>query len=171
MLYPDASGKGRLHVTGLAVVVWDPTLKFYWAGKPNDPNTCIWTRRTYMKARWNNERLMVHIWSSYEAFGMFNDTTHTFLLMMDFSGYYIEPAGLHYIRGLARIYVGILPTPTGEVLAATVSLYIGSWDPADHFRTFIWQGEETEILPPGCISRRIIHRVTVWPIEWHPTIY
>ena len=156
---PTASGRGRFHIRGFAIAREDTD--YYWANS-TDPNTRIWTRRTHMKVRWNSERLMVYMWPSGAVWSMFNDTISA-IGNLTFSGYYIDRCMFrHYIRGIAIVWF-IEVEESEPISIAVIVLYRGT----DHFYTFVWTDREVEELPPGCVARRIIRRVTVWPIPWH----
>jgi len=170
---PSAYGKGRFDIRGLAIVRkgTDPDFgDYYWANS-TDPNTHIWMYRTQMRVTWGSNACAVHFWTTDTTVGVFNDTGDYFMIgffmpmgTTSFAGWYKEEtAPIQFIRGNAVVYV--LPyDPSGEVFVVMVVLAIDT----THFLTFIWISEDIEGYPPGHVARSFSHRVTVWPIEWHP---
>jgi len=164
----SAYGKGRFDIRGLAIVregTGPPFGDHYWANTTQDPNTHIWTYRTQMRVRWNDEILAIHMWTREPIWGIFIDDGDYFIIAMSFAGWYKEDtASLQFIRGIASVFFVFAGPPDSPPLVAEVMLFIGP----DHFRTFAWVSEDIEGFPPGYVARSITHRVSVWPIEWHP---
>lgn len=160
---PTALGQGRIYIRGLAIVKEDTD--YYLANITEDPNTRVWTRRTGMKASWEGEKLMVHMWPSDTVWGMFNDTMDAFAVAnLTFSGYHKDASGfIQFARGTALIYFSEYGDP--PYLMAMVMLYMGT----EHWLSFLWIGEY-EGMPPEYLARPFINRVTVWPISLLPII-
>ena len=158
----SAYGKGRFDIRGLAIVregTGPPFGDHYWANTTQDPNTHIWTYRTQMRVRWNDEILAIHMWTREPIWGIFIDDVDWFVIAMSFAGWYKDAyADIHYIRGNA--VVELVGGPD-SLFVAIVLLYIGP----EHFLTFAWVTEEIAGYPTGYLARSISHRVTVWPIE------
>jgi len=162
---PSAHGKGRFDIRGLAIVREDTGT--YWANT-TDPNTNIWIYRTQMRVTWGSNACVVHLWSSDQMWGIFADDGDYFVISnMSFAGWYKEElASLHFISGTAMMWLAPSGPPGEEVFVAIIGLFI---EP-EHFLTFAWVTEEIEGYPRGYLARSISHRVTVWPIEWPPSV-
>ena len=108
---------------------------------------------------------MVHLWTTDTTAGTFTDDRDYFSIAnMNFAGWYKEEATpIQFIRENAMVWLA-LSGPELDILVTVVMLSIGP----EHFLTFVWASEEIEGFPPGYLARSISHKVTVWPIEWHP---
>lgn len=149
-----ALGKGSVHIRGLAIVKEDPGYRLYWAYSPEDPSTRIWTRRTRMTVKWNNEKLTVFMWPSDGTVFLFWDAeSYLEIEDLNFMGYYMDASNhLQFIWGTADVGFGV--DETVIYVLRGPELYL-EFD-------FTWYGDE---------ARCLRHNVVIWPITWHPTIY
>lgn len=140
------SGRGRVHVRGLAIALHLPDADSIYESEE------MWTRRTSMRVSWNSAKLMVYMWASGDTYGTFSGTSDEFYIYdLSFSGYRMaDSAAPHYFRGLARVkffYTGVC------YYLAEVTLYLG---PGPPILTVEWFSYE---------ARCFNHRVTAWPID------